>query len=175
LFDNLEAIHPDLYYFIPQSNIDSLKAEVIKELDKPMTRLDFARKVIPLVVALGDGHTSLSFPSEERNDYLDKDGGIFPFEVMIRENRLIIASNWSYDESIEAFSEILSINGVSSGKILNTMRQFVSAELDHFRDARIERTFRFHLWAIFGFEDDYVLELKDDGDIKITEVTGVTK
>jgi len=175
LFDNLESIHPDLYYFTHQSNIDSLKLEVLKELDKPITRLDFARKVIPLVVALGDGHTSLRFPSEERNDYLDKDGGIFPFDVMIRENSLLIASNWSDDESIEVFSEILSINGVSSEKILETMRQYISAELDHFRDVRIERAFRFYLWAIFGFEDDYVLKLKDDGNMKTAEVTGITR
>ncbi len=175
LFDNLESIHPDLYYFTPQSKIDSLKAEVIKELEEPMTRLDFARKVMPPVVALGDGHTSLSFPSEERNEYLDKNGGIFPFDIMIRENKLLIASNWSEDDSIEVFSEIISINGISSETILNTMRQYVSAELDHFRDVRIERAFRFYLWAIFGFEDDYVLKLKDDGDIKVAEVTGISR
>ncbi len=175
LFDNLEAIHPDLYYFTPQRKIDSLKAEVVKGLDKPMTRLDFARKAIPLVAALGDGHTALAFPSEERNEYLDKGGGIFPFDIVIRENRLLITSNWSDDESIEVFSEILSINGISSERILETMRQYVSAELDHYRDVRPERSFRHYLWAIFGFEDNYELVIKDEGNIKTAEIKGITK
>ncbi len=174
LFKTLEEVHPDLYYYIPKSEIDSMKSKVIKKINRPMTRLEFARKAIPLTVALGDGHTYLSFPREERTEYLDQGGGVFPFNVITRDNRIFIASNFSHDKSIEAFSEIISINSIPAEKIISEISKYVSAELDHFRIVRIERSLGFYLWLVFGFEDEYALELKHNGKMQKFNVSGIT-
>lgn len=49
LIDNFEKIHPDIYSYTSKKNIDLMKKNVMGVLNKPMTRQEFALKVIPLV------------------------------------------------------------------------------------------------------------------------------
>src|SRR6478735_10977965 len=70
LFEKLESIHPSLYHYTPKSEVDEKRSALEKELDHPMTRLEFARKAIPVISMLNDGHTGMGFPREERVSFL---------------------------------------------------------------------------------------------------------
>jgi hypothetical protein len=162
LFTRLENIHPSLYHYTSRNRIDSMRNAVERDLTQPITRLEFAKKVIPVVSMLRDGHTSLAFPLEEFDTYLKNGGLIFPFSVLIRDNRIFVTTSYSSDSSIHAFSEIQSINGVSTSDLLNQMRGYISAELDFYRDIRVQKSFRRLLWYIMRFEKTYELEFVDN-------------
>lgn len=100
LFERLESIHPSLYHFTPKDKVAGARATVEKELTQPVTRVEFARKAIPLVSMLKNGHTSLSFPQEEERAFFNNGGTVFPFAVLIRENRIFVGANHSTDRTI---------------------------------------------------------------------------
>lgn len=175
LFQKLEAIHPDLYHYTPKSKVDEARALVENELNQPMTRMAFARKVIPLISMLNDGHTSLTFPQEERKTFLKNGGKVFPLNVRIRENKFYITANYSRDSTLVKGSEILSINGVPAEAILNHLRPYISAELDFYRDIRVQQAFRGLLWFVLQWEDDYELTLEVNGERVTKSVAGITE
>jgi len=174
MFSTLENVHPDLYHYTPRHVIDEARLQVERELHQPMTRLEFSRKLIPVFSLLKDGHTSLSFPQEERNNFLKQEGKVFPFDVMILDNRLFIRNNYSADSTLSKFAEIASVNGVPAPALLDQLRPYVSAELDHFRDIRIQRALRSLLWNVLGFDGDYELELTEQGQASMHTVKGIT-
>lgn len=175
LFSKLEYTHPSLYHYEARTKVDSAKRAIETILQQPFTRLEFARMVIPLVTMLKDGHTSLSFPQEERTAYLKAEGKVFPFDVLIRNDRIFITTNYSRDTTIVPYTEILSINGISSFELLHQLRPFISAELDFYRDIRVQNAFRRLIWYVMGFEGDYNLVLALDGKVISKEIPGATE
>lgn len=175
LFEKLESIHPALYHYTSALQMQKTRTRLEKDLDHSMTRLEFARKVIPVVSMLKDGHTSVAFPQEERTTFLKNGGKIFPFEVLIRNNKIFITANYTSDSTILKFSEILSINGSSSLEVLNKMRPYVSAELDIYIDVRLQQIFRRMLWYVIGWENDYEIQLNIDGEVATKKIQGITE
>jgi hypothetical protein len=175
LFQKLEAIHPDLYHYTPKSKVEEAKAVVEKELTQPMTRMEFARKVTPIVSMLKDAHTSLVFPQEELIAFLKNGGKIFPFDVLIRDNKIFITTNFSTDSTLSTIAEILSINGKPTIEFLTELRLYISAELDFYRDARLQKAFRAMLWNVYGWGDDFELQLLIEGEPVSKKITGITE
>ncbi len=68
LFNKFEQIHPDLYSYTAKSEIDLMRKKVKGELSQPVSRLEFALKIIPIVTSLKDAHTSLTLPQDERKE-----------------------------------------------------------------------------------------------------------
>ena len=170
LFEKLESIHPSLYHYTSKQQIDERRIALEKELDHPMTRLEFARKAIPVVTMLQDGHTSLGFPKEERVSFFKKGGKIFPLDVLIRENKIFISSS-PYDSDL-LYSEILSINGISTSEVLENLRHYVSAELDFYRDVRVQMAFRGLLWYFYGWDQLFDLQLSRYGLVSNRKING---
>ena len=63
LIQTLEDVHPDLYRYTPQEEIYKMKQDIEEDLSEPLTRLEFYRKVAPLVTRIGDGHTYITYPA----------------------------------------------------------------------------------------------------------------
>ncbi len=174
LIKTLENIHPDLYAHISKEEIYRDVEQLEQDLTKPITRLEFARKLIPLITRLGDGHTSVYFPTEERTEFLEQGGRVFPFEVLIRNNRIFITKNYSSDSTLSGVSEIVSINGLPAPELLDQLRPYISAELTFYRDIRVQRSFRSLLWNVLGYADDYDLELIVNDQPVRKHIEGIT-
>lgn len=174
LVKTLQNIHPNLYAAASKEKFYQDVEALEQELTEPITRLEFARKFIPIVTRLGDGHTSVYFPQEERSEFLKQGGKVFPFEVLIRNNRLFITTNYSSDSTLSGIVEVTSINGLRTPELLDKLRPYVSAELDLYRDIRIQRSFRGLLWYVLGFCGDYEVELVIDGQPLKRHVEGIT-
>jgi hypothetical protein len=175
LFSTLEYTHPSLYHYVSRTKVDSARKSIENVLGQSFSRLEFARMAIPLVTMLKDGHTSLSFPQEERTSYLKAGGTVFPFDVLIRNDQIFITNNYSIDSTLLPYSEILFINGVSSAELLDQLRPFISAELDFYQDIRVQNEFRRLLWYVMGFEGDYNLGLMYNGNFFKRTISGTTE
>jgi len=109
LFETLESIHPDLYFYTPKDSMDILREKVKSNIDHPMIALDFWKIIAPIVVKLKDGHTSLYFPPDARKFYYDSTLRVFPLDVRLENNKLLVSRNYTEDSLIGINSEILSI------------------------------------------------------------------
>lgn len=176
LFQTMEDVHPNLYAYTPKLAIDSLREKAESQFEKSITAMEFWKIVNPLVVKLKEGHTFLSFPYTFRQQYLDEGGTIFPLEVQINGNQLQVRRNYSSDSTLALHSEILSINAISAGEILQELRRYKAGESAGFVNRYIQRMFKPLLWVHYGFEDRFKVEYisSSDGEYYTKILSGIT-
>lgn len=155
MFQTFENVHPNLYAHTSKNVIDSEKAVIERKIDHPMTAFEFGKLITPLVVKLGDGHTYLQFPQEFWQNYLDKGGKVFPFEILVSEDLLIVKKNYTNDSTMAVNSKIVSINNVPAKDIIQTMLNYIGGERIKFRKKRLQKHFVSLLWALYDFKSDF--------------------
>ncbi len=171
LQETIEEVHPDAYAFSCEETIRGKFAGIVSGLDQETTRVDLYREVAPAVVALGDGHTSLLAPQEEWAHHLQEDGTFFPYEVDIRGGRIFIGSALIPGADIEPGTEILTIEGMDVQKLTEELLNYVSGERMSFRHRALQRRFSQLLWLIYGFEEEFALDIAPPGDDAVRSVT----
>ena len=144
LIQTLEDVHPDLYRYTPQEEIYKMKQDIEEDLSEPLTRLEFYRKVAPLVTRIGDGHTYITYPVEELNEYINGGGRLFPLDVRIIGERLFVVVD--YTGEIPPGAEILKINGFSISQLIEELTKYVSGEKLSYRIESVNTNFRALLW-----------------------------
>lgn len=155
LIYNLNEIHPDIFSVCRQEDLLNAVNRAINSLPDSISKLDLYRKAAPIVAMIGDGHTNLGFPF---NDVLTKDLKRFPVFVNVLSDKSIICTS-CVDSIIKRGDKILSINGISSEKIIDSMLPYVSGEREHFKLSRIDGAFnglRQMLYPADSFEVEYL-------------------
>lgn len=127
----LEEAHIGLYRYRIKASADSLFDAQYRQLNRPMTELEFLRIVNPVMTAIRDEHTFV-LPS---TDYWDSEIGqtvysanssqskakLFPFFVKIIDGKIYVDNNLSSDTTIPVGTEIVSVNGEASAEVLATL------------------------------------------------------
>lgn len=170
LLTNYEQIHPNLYAYVGKKEIEQQVQNIEKKL-RPMTRLEFARLVVPFSAAFRDGHTGLNYPMEEWNAYTQT-SRLLPIGVSVEQERLFVKVDFS-ENPIPAGTEIISLNGMPAPALLAKLKESASGELEHFRLNRVSDNFRRLLWSVTGMEAPYTLVLKEaNGQRRTVEIKG---
>lgn len=121
----LQKIHPDLYHYITQKDLndkfDSLRSSIVS----PMTSNDFYFMLSPVIASIKQGHTQ-TFPLTKKLKSPDKKiaarSGTSPltqFEFELFDNKLYIVKNNSKDSTIQPGTELISVNGQKPQDIIN--------------------------------------------------------
>lgn len=155
LIYNLNEIHPDIFSVCRQEDLLNAVNRAIYSLPDSISKLDLYRRAAPIVAMIGDGHTNLGFPF---NDVLTKELKRFPVFVKVLSDKSIICTS-CIDSIIKGGDKILSINGISSEKIIDSMLPYVSGEREHFKLSRIDGAFnglRQMLYPADSFEVEYL-------------------
>lgn len=88
---NIEHKVPNPYYLCAKSSYDSIKQKIKSTLNKPMTTIEFYRKISPMFALLKDEHFGLYLDKrlvenlERQNPDL-----YFPFTVFIDKDKIFI-------------------------------------------------------------------------------------
>ena len=157
--------HPELSAYA-DLNILNRALEMHKsEITSPMTRTEFYKVVGKLSHHFGDGHSFLIWPYQELNLLKEQGSKPFPFEVAVSKyGEIVLKSNYTNGiESLSAGTQIKRINGVDAKELLQTMQQYTGGETRYLRDQIVARRFPVGLWAVYGFIDDFELELDYEG------------
>jgi len=118
LREAIEEGHPGIYRFTPKSELDHVFDRAAKQLNRPMTAMDFYRLLAPVVAQLKCGHTSLR-PSGLMDQRL-ADEPLIPIEISILGGKVYVARDYSAAAQL-AGAEVLSINDVPIARILALM------------------------------------------------------
>lgn len=174
LYEKLDTTHYNLYHLHTKTKFDSIYQNIHNSLGQPLNAAEFYFRLLPLFNLLHDSHSMLGFPFSYSKEF-SKQGGLFiPIKVFIANNKIYASENLS-TVSFPQYSEIKSINGVSSTAILSTLhlminREQLESEYDYM-------AFFFHriLYPVYGFDKTYTLELTTpDNQTKQVQLSGIS-
>jgi C-terminal processing protease CtpA/Prc len=182
---DLEEGHSGIYRYTSKDKLDALFDQAEKSLTQPLTMIEFCRVLAPVVAAIKCGHTHVALPRDVLQDIAAKNA-LLPLQVRVLDGKVYVFGDYSGQPTSLAGKEIRSINGVTAGKIVETMLAAAAGDGD-VQTSRIRQisgwpVFSVQLYLLIGISAPYDLvvwdphekrELKvrlDGGDLdKITE------
>lgn len=168
----LTTIHPNLYRYRDslefKQDLMELEANMIAENDLPSAYKHLSR----FIAGIQCSHTALNPwnqpPLMKRALYYQRDK--LPFSFQLINGRMFIDRNASEDHGLEKGTEVLAIDGVSMGEILNRLMAYISADGENAAKKEFElqlsgtekyETFDILFPLEFGAKDHFQLELLD--------------
>lgn len=154
LFRRLEAKHPDPYAKRSKAEVDLERQRIYEEFDRPMTTVDFYKKVKPLINSLGDYHTRVYLPDDTVKTIVGSELTL-PFAVQMEGEHAYIISNASEENEIKLGTELLEINGISTSHLFHE-------STPNFLQGLIIRETDF--WFLFGSFRHYQVKVLPPGE-----------
>lgn len=131
LVNRIVYTHPNPFTVCPEPVFRERIARIKAELPDTLTDWDLAIKVIPCVVALGDGHTNVSFPPLQPSPELL----LFPEGVQIdaRDTSMVLTGD---------SAKVVRINGIPTKEMLGNMVQYTGGEQMFYRFFKVQQMFQ---------------------------------
>ncbi len=163
----INATHPNLYLHIKKEKADKEWSKIRAKMNKPMSRIDFAKLVFPLTTMYRDGHTGLGFDFSDREfeAYAAKGGKLFPLAVQIEKGKLY-ATNADPQFKLKPGARILTINGVKSEELIREMLPYWPSDNKPHQESNLSRLFGFTLWYLHGWGDKVEVTYSNFGESK---------
>jgi hypothetical protein len=176
MLNNIKRIHPNIYANISEKQFNELTEVTRKNINRPMTKLDFFRLITPLVATIGDAHTGAGITNSDADGYIKNGGLFFPFFISIQKGDIYVSYNLSNDSSIIKGWEIKSINGRSSQDICMALKPFFPQESERVIYSQMARSFIGYLWSVLKINDPYkIIFCKKGSNANITKtIKGIT-
>jgi hypothetical protein len=165
--------HPNLGKYTQVSELKSYTQTLKSQVTKPLMRTEFYKIVGQLSHKFNDGHAFLIWPYQEYNLLKEQGAKPFPFEVFINsQQELYIQHDYqSGSERAAAESKILSINGISTKDLVKDMQKYTGGESQLLREKVVAARFPVNLWAVYGFINEFKLEIEVEGRAKTLQIT----
>jgi len=163
LIHKLKVVHPTFINYYNENNIQDKIDSIKKNVNNPMSSLDFFRIMQPFVSI--DGHTTLIYDGEV---YPKMDNPFFPFKVVIYNNVLYIKDNLSDNKTISKGSIIETINGIPTKAIINNLIRYRPGEKETYKLKSLEKDFHMYYQLVYGSFSEFDVTINK---VKLT-VTG---
>ncbi len=133
----LTETHPALYRFTLKERFDVVFDSIESQLTDTSTDLQLFRGLSKVMSMVREGHSYVA-PSEKLAQQT-REKGLFPFEVIVNENRMVVRKSRSdsYFELVK--TEITSINGLPVPAILDAIAASTGSK-SAFNNAALEST-----------------------------------
>jgi hypothetical protein len=162
LFQDLyDRVHPLPYANISIESLARRFSEVSESIVNPQSRLDFYIQLAGLVSQLNDDHTEAVLPEQDLLRH--KDLRIAPFKVRFLEGRCYISEAVQASHLIAAGVEVLSINGIPASAFIPELLRHAHGTGVEQKTYFAERNFQAVFPLLYGFVDEYLLEIRFPG------------
>lgn len=173
-YQKLQQLHPNLYGYIDKEALDYKFDSLKKAINSPLKPLGFYKKLSPLVAAVRQGHSLVYTPAKQftkkEAKVLEKKGTgpISQFDLDFIDNKLYVIKNKSYDKSIQAGSEIISINGINPLDLIAEYDTYFSSDGFNttYKDAVASRKIASYFTSEKGIKDSIQYQFKFNDSIK---------
>lgn len=163
MYLGLKLAHFDLFAFTPQRRLDRRYAQLLSQLDRPMSRFE-AKVLFELFAAeVRMGHTRIDSPTADWNTYRKSDGKGFPLQIRIVDGRTYVANNLSGVDAIRPGDEITRLNGQNMQHWLQRSERHVSAESAYMAHSLMEYDFAIYLWVELGAVEGFDIVVRRAG------------
>ncbi|SEW29111.1 Peptidase family S41 [Chitinophaga sp. YR573] len=159
-----------LYRYRTQSQIDSIYKWAFKQVGQSMSTLAFYKIILQLTDFEGSCH-NYTEPNADLVSYLNRQRGFFPFALKYIEGKMIFNSK---TDLIPVGSRVLSINGVSDKKLMQSFYKYLTA--DGFTETEklsgsVNRSYGLRYLYEYGIKDRFVIRFSSPGSTQSQTVT----
>jgi hypothetical protein len=179
----LEKLHPDLYRYITQKDLENKFDSLKESITSPMTSRDFYFRLSPVIASIKQGHTQ-TFPLTPKLKFaeriIEKSKGLTPlaqYEYELIDNRLYIVKNNSADSCIKPGTEVLSVNGVKPLDIISKYRNTFTSDGYNttFITRKLGKAFARFYYYQYGLTDSVSCELNYRDSIRLINLFRLEK
>ncbi len=161
----ISEVHPEMFTVCKQGEFMKMVSDIQESLPDSVSAWEMYVRLQPLVVRIGDGHTSLSFPF---NDVINENTPRIPMNMIVAaDNKVKVA--FSVDNRIPAESEIIKVNGFTVDEMFKKMLCYVSGESKARKTNMINEGFS-ALFFILYSSDTYNIEYIEPGGNKVSGI-----
>ena len=157
--------HPEQFEFIDSISYKHLVDSQRDKLKDSMTVKEFYQVTAPLVASLGCLHTRIVDTRFFRTAYKYW----LPLIIWFENEKMYAINNCVENIEMNAGSEILEINGVSSSEILEILKSTISADAFNksFYRGDLNVNFLYYYHSYFGYDSEYKIKFKPYNSEKI--------
>ncbi len=150
--------HPSQFEFIDKTSYTNLVNTQRNKLKDSMTVKEFYQVTSSIVASLGCLHTRIIDTRFFRTPYKYW----LPLIVWFENEKMYATNNCVENIEMNAGSEILEINGISSSEILKILKSTISADVfnQSFYRGDLNVNFLYYYHSYFGFEPEYKIKFK---------------
>jgi hypothetical protein len=162
----LKENHPGYTWYSSLSSMDSCFALVFAQLDTPLTQKEFLRVLQPAITNIRCGHTDIN-SSEKMIRYLRRNPPAeFPLDIIVLNNKLYVFSAKGPDSTIQPGMEVLSVNGVTSAKIITRLYDNICSDGYNLtlKEDIAGEAFSSYYRFVFGLKDSVYIILRDSSN-----------
>ncbi|WP_421764515.1 S41 family peptidase [Ekhidna sp.] len=172
--NSIKEIHPGLYWYADSAEIKRRFNKVESSINHELELKDFYGILQKFYAGIRCGHSWMSMPWKWRS-YIDNGPYRIPINFYLEKDRIIVMHNLSNDSSFAAGLEVLSINGIKSKEILDSLIQYTPTDgYAKNRQIRIlAGNFSRYYQVQYGMDSIFNLQLKQEGKIKEVELKGL--
>lgn len=159
----LIQLHPGLYRYNSPDSLAFAYAQTMAKMTQPMPDVAFGLVIRPYLGQVRCAHTSLS-NSKERQRYLKQLRlPPLPVSVLVKGNRLFVASRPLQTTAVAAYEEIASLDGTPAPDLLRQFRPMVWGDgyTKTAQDGMLSVVFPALYRATYGFRDTLTVGLTD--------------
>ena len=173
-----QRLHPNLYGYIDKAALDYKFDSVKKTITSPLKPLGFYKKLSPFVAAVRQGHSQVYIPikkfTKKEAKVLEKKGTgpISQFELDVIDNKLFVIKNKSYNKSIQAGSEIISMNGLNPIDLITEYDHYFTSDGYNttYKTAVASRKIASYFTAEQGIKDSITYQFQFKDSIKSSTI-----
>ena len=126
----LLTLHPGLYRYRSEEEIDELFALFEEKMNRPLSYREAYLLYSEMLAQIRCGHTYANFWNQSGliQEVVFNQTDKLPLTFRIVEGRMIVTHNLSGQEELEGMPEIVAINGVPAAEILRNLQRYVKAD-----------------------------------------------
>ena len=130
LKQSLEELHPALYKYDDKASRDKDFATLKENLNQDLTSLEVYAEISAFTAKIKCGHTYANYwnqNKEIRTHFIEAENKL-PFTFRIIDQKMYVHQNLSDESQIQSGDRILSIDGISTEKILSNLLAYVNSD-----------------------------------------------
>ena len=164
LYSTLEESHYNLFVNTPKEKYDKEYRKIYNSIKDSLNILEVYRIFQPFVALskLGHCYCDNSLVGDVYGDYLGKGGTLFPINITVNNNKMMVVDDYSDVKGTTKGDELVSINGKPSKSILDYIYSLLSGEDNYYINTRIDLfTFPRLYWLMNGSCDSFSIQIRN--------------
>jgi hypothetical protein len=179
LYETLVTSHYDLYVNTRKDVFDKEYKRISELITDSLTTIQINRLFQPFTALSKLEHCSMEFPLNSYISFLQRGGKVFPLNVNIEKNQVLISDDFSTDSSVVQGDEIISLNGRPIEEVLQGIYCYLSGESNDVKNTWAVGLYSFPRlhWIVYDRCDTFNIGIrKRDGsgiNVKVAAIPAI--
>ncbi|ATQ41547.1 S41 family peptidase [Caulobacter mirabilis] len=176
LYDGLKEAHYDLYAHRSKAEYDRLHAEMLRGLDRPMTKAEVEERFQRFAAYGRIAHAVILSEHDGWEAYRKAGGRAFPFQIRPVGDRVYVGEMLTTQTGVTPGDELLSIDGRQIAEWIERVSRSASADTPYMTGALLEASFPRRLWLEVGPREAFDISVrKPDGESATLRMPATTR